>query len=316
MTEILISNQAYHERRFNRMCGESLQQQQCSGQHGITWPYEPYATGSTSRQGTAFIRPLLCGSPRNIHELSATLGQDHIVGVSDIMAKLHDNSGTLAGSTASVYSARGNEFTASVQRYQNALLAYRDVVHGKGAAHVTKASAGQAIHAAFANMQQRFQYELRMTSLSQKGKPRKGTPLNNSSRAMNIARSSRNIQKLQLTTTTQAGALGRFSRYGKVLGTGLVAVDFASRIGNVHNAYKADGNWERDLFVESSSFVASAWAGTLVIKAGIVFVVVATPAGWVGLIVTAAAASMGANYIVKEEGGGIYDSIMKWLDTL
>jgi len=46
------------------------------------------------------------------------------------------------------------------------------------------------------------------------------------------------------------------------------------------------------------------------------FLTVATPVGWVGLIVVAAAASVGMNYIVKEENGGVYDSIMEWISAL
>lgn len=49
----------------------------------------------------------------------------------------------------------------------------------------------------------------------------------------------------------------------------------------------------------------------------------ATPVGWVGLVVgglavagTAAAVSMGTNAYVREKSGGVYDDIMKWLSTL
>ncbi len=206
----------------------------------------------------------------------------------------------------------------SVQRCQDALLAWRDAVYGKGTSGVTPASAGQAFHTAFANMQQKFQYELRIAALSQKRAPLKGTALNNSTRATNIARSSPHIQKLQLTSVTQANALGRFSQYGKVLGNGLVLVDVGSRVGNIHNEYKADGNWERELFIESSSFAASAIMGSIAAKAGttaLMFLTVATPVGWVGLIVVAAAASMGMNYLVKERSGGWYDEIMKLVNS-
>jgi len=110
--------------------------------------------------------------------------------------------------------------------------------------------------------------------------------------------------------------VARFSRYGKVLGTGLVAIDFASRIGNVQNTYKADGNWEKELFIESSSFVASALAGTIAVKAGLALFMVATPMGWVGLIVVAASASMGANIYITEKSGGVYDNIMEWVGSL
>ena len=98
------------------------------------------------------------------------------------------------------------------------------------------------------------------------------------------------------------------------MGNGLVLVDVGSRVGNIHNEYKADGNWERELFIESSSFAASAITGSISAYAGtavLTFFVVATPVGWVGLIVTVAAASMGMNYLVKERSGAWYDEIMK-----
>ncbi len=319
MTEILISSQIYNDLQFRQMCGEPLKDLQCNGQHGVMWAYKPYTIGPLMPAEAGLIPPLLCGNTRNIHSLSATLGQDNVVGVSSAMMALRDTSAALAGSTASVHGARGNAFTNAVQHYQNVLLTYRDVVQGKGPSGVTSASAGQAIHAAFSNMQQKFQYELKITALSQKRVPRKGTPLNNSTRAMNIARSSRHIQKLQLTSVVQASALGRFSQYGKVLGNGLVLVDVGSRIGNVHNEYKAEGDWERELFIESSSFALSAGAGIIAVNAGTValtFLTVATPIGWIGLIVTAAAVSMVTNSIVKNRSSGWYDDLMQWVNSL
>ena len=78
------------------------------------------------------------------------------------------------------------------------------------------------------------------------------------------------------------------------------------------------------MFIESSSFAASALTGTSIVNAGgavFSFLVVATPLGWVGLIIggvavagIAAGASMGINQVVKEDAGGIYDSIMKWVN--
>ncbi len=203
-----------------------------------------------------------------------------------------------------------------MQRYQDTLLVYRNVMRGKGRAGATKASAGAAVRTAFEEMQKQFQRELRMTTASQKSLPLKGLPLNNITRAKNIARSSRSIEKLQLTSVAQAGAVGQFSKYGKALGNGLIVVDVASRVGNVQKAYKADGDWERELFIESSSFALSAVTGTLIANAGVAFFMLATPAGWVGLIVVAAGASMGMNYLVKEKGSSWYDDIMDWVSSL
>ena len=151
---------------------------------------------------------------------------------------------------------------------------------------------------------------------------RRGTPLSNFSRGIHIARDSRSTAKLNVTTVAQAHNLVKFSRHSKKLGTGLVVLDFASRAANVHKSYEADGEWERELFIESSSFAASTIAGTLAVKAGLVFLVVATPLGWVGLIVvgtaivgTAAFASYGVNDYLKLRSGGWYDQLMEWVNS-
>jgi len=316
MAEILISNRAWHRAQLKQMCGESLDELQCYGPDGVMWPYKPYTIGQTTHKEEQIIRALHCRTPQNIHQLSATAGQENIVGVSEAMTKLHDTTAAMAGSTATAHTSRSNAFVLAVQRYQDTLLVYRDAVKGSGAAGATTATAGVAVRSAFGQMQKQFQRELRITAASQKAHARKGIPLTNITRAKNIARSSRSIEKLQLTSITQAGAVARFSRYGKVLGTGLVAIDFASRIGNVQNTYKADGNWEKELFIESSSFALSTWAGGAVVGAGVTFLVIATPVGWVGLIVTAAAVSMGTNSIIKNNAGDVYDSIMGWFNFL
>ncbi|MCF6261263.1 MAG: hypothetical protein L3J98_14055 [Gammaproteobacteria bacterium] len=320
MAEILISNRTWDKPQFKQMCGESLDEIQCSGSCGVMWPYEPYTVGKTTHNEELILRALRYGgSPRNIHKLSATTGQDNIVGISEAMTMLHDTTAAALGATAAVHTARSNGFVRTVQHYQNTLLTYRNVMRGKGRAGATKASAGAAVRTAFEEMQKQFQRELRMTTASQKSLSLKGVPLTNITRAKNIARSSRSIEKLQLTSVAQAGAVGQFSKYGKALGNGLIVVDVASRVGNVQKAYKADGDWERELFIESSSFAASALTGSGAVYVGakvLVFLTVATPIGWVGLIVVAAASSMAMNYVVKERSNGWYDDIMGWVDSL
>ncbi len=49
------------------------------------------------------LRALLYGgNPRNIHTLSSALGENNIVGISDVMTKLHDTSAALAGAASTV----------------------------------------------------------------------------------------------------------------------------------------------------------------------------------------------------------------------
>ena len=154
-----------------------------------------YTIGQTTYSEERILRALRNNNrPQNIHALSAALGENNIVGVSDAMVKLYDTTSALAGSGSTVHAARSDKFLLAVQRYQDSLLAYRDVTQGKGAVGATKASAGIAVRAAFEHMQKHFQRELSMTAGVQRAS-RKGTPLRNRTRALNIARSSRSIKK-------------------------------------------------------------------------------------------------------------------------
>ncbi len=110
-------------------------------------------------------------------------------------------------------------------------------------------------------------------------------------------------------------------KHASFLGGGLVLIDVGTRAGNVHISKLSGENWQRELFVESSSFLASVIAGTAAVKvgvAGLTFLMVATSLGWVGLIVGGAAVagvavttSIKLNNIVKHNAGGFYDSLMQ-----
>ncbi|WP_249185331.1 hypothetical protein [Moritella sp. 5] len=176
--------------------------------------------------------------------------------------------------------------------------------------------------AAFQKMQQGFHHELK--AVTGANKSARGTPLTSGTRATNIARSSRNVAKLDIVSQVQTSNLVKFSQYTKFLGNGLAVIDFGSRVGNIHNSYKAGGNWEREMFIESSSFIAATVAGTLAVDAGsaaLAFLMVATPAGWVGLVIggiavvgIAAGASIWANGLAKADAGHWYDHIINWID--
>ncbi|MCP4486334.1 MAG: hypothetical protein GY820_03305 [Gammaproteobacteria bacterium] len=78
----------------------------------------------------------------------------------------------------------------------------------------------------------------------------------------------------------------------------------------MHNSYKSGGEWERDLFIESSSFAV----GGIIGWTAVTFIVVATPVGWVGLIAGAAAASMFASNYTREKSGLVFDKIMDLIE--
>ncbi len=206
-------------------------------------------------------------------------------------------------------------------KYQDALLAYRAAEKAKSAGI---ALAKEKAFSSFRNMQERFSQELGYINSGIKA--RKGTPFTNPERATSIARSSRSITKLHLSDDAQLNNLVKFSRYSKVLGNGLAVIDFGSRIGDIHNEYEAGGDWERKMFIESTSFATSAAAGVITAKLGasaLLFLVSATPVGWVGMLIggallvgMAAGTSMAVNDIAHNKAGSWYDDIMNWISGI
>ncbi|WP_198501064.1 hypothetical protein [Pseudoalteromonas undina] len=200
-------------------------------------------------------------------------------------------------------------------------MEYRQAVKSKSP---IKAAAKQKAKLAFEKMQNKFRLEVK--AVTSQINSRRGTPISNFKRGADIARSSRSVAKLDLINPIHADNVVKFTKYAKFLGNGLAVIDFGGRVGNIHNSYKTDDNWEREMFIESTSFVASAATGIGVVNAGaavMTFLVVATPVGWVGLIVggallagAAAGASIKVNKIVKEDAGGIYDYIMEQVNKL
>jgi len=322
MAEILLCSKTFNMSQFSQQCDVSFDHLYCGGRPVNTQPpYRPYLIGPIpSAMDKGILSTLsLSRNPRNLFNLVSAFGADTTGTIADVMARL-ETEVAVTVAASSVYARRMGEFGHSVKNYQDALLAYRDATKSGGSAH---APAKQDAHRAFQKMQQGFQRELSIVAYG--AQSRRGTPLTSAIRGINIARSSRSVAKLNVTSVTQAHNLVKFSNYGRYLGNGLAVIDFGSRMGNVRTSYKAGNNWERELFIESSSFALSATTATAIVNIGgaaLTFLVVATPIGWIGLIVggvvvagSAAGAAIWMNNQVKENSGGVYDSIMKLIDS-
>ncbi len=284
--------------------------------------YHPYlASDTTPSAEDLAILTQFSQAPvtKEITNMSLCYGEDNTLALAEMTDKLKNAGIGIMGSSSSLYTNRLASFTDSVRNYQSALMMYRDVMKTGGA---SKTLAKQNVARAFEKMQIGFKHELRSVSAGIKAS-QKGTPLTNINRGMNIARSSRTAVKLDITSQVQASQLRRFGMSAKLLGNGLAVIDFASRAGNIHNSYTAGENWERELFIETMSFATSATAGVVTLNAGTAalgFLMVATPIGWVGLIVggiavvgVAAGASIWTNNQLKNNSGNWYDSLMDWL---
>lgn len=320
MAEIVLCNTSLKPESLNAQCGvnaDDIMSFSYTDSHVIN-SYTPYLVGQTPTTMDRNIASCLSPAPvaRELTNLSLSFGADNTQALADITAKLREYNVGLMGASTSVYANRMNGFGKAVREYQDALMAYRKAIKTNTAAkHLAKQKAVKA----FQKLQINFRHEL--AAVTAQTQSRRGTPLTNVTRATNIARSSRNATKLNVTSQVQANNLVKFSQHAKVLGNGLAVIDFGSRVGNIHNTYQSGGNWEREMFIESSSFATSAIAGTLAVNAGLALLMVATPVGWVGLIIggiaiagTAAAVSIGMNHVVKENSGEVYDGIMDWVN--
>ena len=322
MNEILLCNQSLTPQNLQNQCGISIDQ---ISAFNCTKPTmaaanTPYMISNDHSGANRSILSQLSPFPvaKELTNLSLSYGGDNVVALAEITAKLKNHNIGLMGASASVYANRIGGFAGSVKDYQAALMEYRQAVTSNSP---MKAAIKQKAHTAFQKMQSQFSNELK--AVSGQVKARRGTSLTNADRATNIAKSSRNVANLNVTSQVQANNLVKLSKQVKFLGNGLAVIDFGGRVGNIHGSYQAGGNWERDMFIESSSFAASAIAGSLAVKTGLAILMVATPVGWVGLIIgglavagAAATTSIVFNNAVKNKSGDLYDDIMKGISAL
>ncbi len=325
MSEILLCNQPLKTDFLSNSSGidpSFVHGRGCSKPSTVS-AFTPYVLGQELSAFDAQVISTLSAPTvaNNLTNLSLSFGGDNAIALAEMTKKLQEYNIGLMGTSTSVYANRLGGFAGAIKEYQDSLMAYRGAIKSNAA---SKALAKQKAFKAFQNLQFRFKHEL--NAINANVKARRGTPLSSATRATNIAQSSRNVAKLNVTSQAQANNLVKFTQHTKFLGNGLAVIDFTSRVGSVHNEYKAGGEWERELFIESSSFALSAGAGILAVNAGTAalgLLMVATPIGWVGLIVggvvvagAAATASITANNIVKGKSGGLYDQIMRRLSSL
>lgn len=321
MSEIILCNKPFRANALDTYCGINTDELTGFGDANPSTlhPYRPYLYGQNLSATDESILCQMAPLPvsRELTNMSLSFGADNTMALAEISAKLQEYNIGMMGASTGFYAGRIHGFAGAVKNYQHALMEYRDAAKNNP---VVKAVAKQKAHAAFNRMQTGFRNELSIVTARSRSLSRRGTPLTSPTRAINIARSSRGIVKLDVSGQIQASNLVKFSKQAKFLGNGLAVIDFGSRIGSIHNSYKSGGNWERDLFIESSSFAASATAGIITVNAGLALLMIATPVGWVGLIIggltvagTAAVASISMDSAMKNNSGSWYDAIMDWI---
>ena len=318
MANILLSNQAMPQDQLKHQCSINTDEIYDDQNTRIVLANRPYLVNKQPSRTDLAILYTLRNSQKNEHlsEVALALGENNIQAISEIMNPINEQTAAYIGTSVGVYNSRMSGFQDAVLKYQNALIAFRHSIKTGEPKAIQQGMKQQVLHA-HKYLQHKFQLELGV--ISNHTKTNKGSVLLKPTRGINIARSSRNAVKLNIADQTQAHNLVNFSKYARYLGNGLVILDFSSRIGSVHNSYRAGENWEREMFIESSSFVLGTSSGMLTASA-LSFLMIATPMGWIGLIIggaVVAGASTGVSFLVndytKNISGPMYDQIIDFL---
>ncbi len=323
MPEYLFCDQTFGAQGLQQSCGISINDVMTLGcqRPSTISSYTPYLlkNGSEDAQAQNYLGQLSDHKVRrNLGDLVVNYGGEATSAVAGVYNKYGAEFNlSMVGASISLYTERTDGFGKAIKEYQEMLLQYREAAKAKSP-HLLLVK--HRVHVAFEKMQKQFGHELKLVAGNNTS--RRGTPFTNPQRAMNIAQDSRHAKKLFVANQAQANNLIKFSRHAKYLGNGLTVIDLISRAGNVHNEYKAGGQWERELFAESLSLGTSTAASAALVKLGagaIGFFTVATPVGWVGLIIggvavagTAALGGMATNHFFKKHSNHIYDHIMGW----
>ncbi|OMH32522.1 hypothetical protein [Motiliproteus sp. MSK22-1] len=310
---------------LNHLCDllstESIQTVTCEIPTTLS-PYTPYLVGDYSRpQDRGIINPLASmpqSSAKNLMGLVSEFGEDRTVAMAQVMSTISNPYSTAGmGAATSVYGGRVGAFADAVKAFEDSVMQHKQAVSYRGGRQMSKVR----MQRAYEKMNRMFRLEIELVTAGKK--IRKGHPLANMTRAKNIAESGRSVAKLDFTNQIEAHNLVKFSKHTKVLGNGLAVIDFTSRVGDIHNTYKAGGNWEKKMFVEASGFAVGAVAGTLAVNAGLALLALTTPVGWVYLIgtgaviiATAAGVSMAADHHAKKAADWLYDPILNWINSL
>lgn len=235
------------------------------------------------------------GISKAISEPMMELGSEEAVALAEMMDALEVATINYTGATVSVTADRTSGFVQSVYRYQQALLRYRELSRAGGHPKNIVALAEIEVRRMGAEMQSKFLPEL--DTIVKRNRMRKRSSLHNVDRAIEVAkhnRTKRAVAKLSFTNQSEINRIIKFGQYANVVGAGLVAIDFGSRIGQVHTEYLSGGDWNRELFRESLSFVgATGFAFYGAKAAAALFLPILAPFGWVFLIIGGAALAGG-----------------------
>jgi hypothetical protein len=162
---------------------------------------------------------------------------------------------------ADMLSRRVENFAETIRNYQLSLIKYHEAMKNKVPRHAAKKEAEEA----FERFQKAFRKEISTVDQRRISK----SPLKSFKRATGLVRGNPNFTEINIGSVFEASWLAKLARFGICIGTGLAVFHFGSRATSVAGAAASgDKNWEREMFIESSSFAASATTGLVGVQIG------------------------------------------------
>ncbi len=269
-------------------------------------------------------------SQRKVAQMNAIFGDDQLQAIAAVYQKeiqpyvttarkmtegnVDSLTGLGAGATAiAAKEGRLSSFGKAIFKYQTALIDIHHASKNK-ANKTTLIKLGQIAKAAHLDLNEKFAREVKHFSGVVKANKR-GNIWSSAQRGSDIARSSRDISRLKLTSLSGIRSIRGLEMASDIAGKGLIALDAGIRADSVYNDYKAGNDWQRSAVVETTGFGFGTAAGlavgakTVALGAGIALAL--GPVGWVILIGVGIGAGYGAgkigDFIGKEGAGFMYD---------
>ena len=253
---------------------------------------------------------------RNVSAMNAIFGDEQLQAIAQVYEKeiqpyvnkmrnitegtVDELTGIGAGATAiNAKEVRLSNFGQALFKYQKSLLDIHQATKNR-TPKLELIKLGNNVKEAHTKLNSKFTRELKHFSGVVKARKR-GNIWSNPQRGINIARSGRDMSRLQLTSLSGVRSIKALERASGVLGNGVIALDAGLRIDSVYQDYRAGKDWQRSAVMQTTGFgfgtAAGLGTGISVVKAGAGIALALGPVGWVILI----GVSVGAGYLASKE---------------
>jgi hypothetical protein len=197
------------------------------------------------------------------------------------------NSNSIAGAGATILGARSDSFMTALKQYQHALIKLNEFSRvGRGPA-ATRAQLRQGVRSAHERLNKYFQQEIQRLAPPRDFGRNKGTAITGADRGIRLAERHKG-RGIRIADMHEGRAVSRFSQSMTYAGRGLIAVDIGFRANKVHQKYQSNGEWEREIAVQTGGFGGAALTGLATGRVVAITMarvaLAATPWGWALMI--------------------------------